>query len=183
MHAERCAPCGCDRLCCDRVHPGTDVSGRGAVDMRFGPSVLVRLPGNDASAPNAFFMAVDCAQPALRRWRRLGGQGKAAREPMIGRSINGSWRRATPLRMPSSFSVWIARARSIDCTGPGTCVEVGDYWAPHHGGRFHRAPCPRKHGSFAVPDPVLCARLRYAELNIYTRSRDHTAEARPAFYM
>jgi hypothetical protein len=55
---------------------------------------------------------------------------------MIARSVNGRWGRATELRMPTRYPAYIAHVNAISCTGPGSCVAVGDYSSDQSQGAF-----------------------------------------------
>jgi len=115
---------------------GMDAPGAAGAGARFGRSVAVRMPRNAAGYPDAFFLAAACVRPGscVAGGGYLDKAGFSA--PMIARSVNGRWGRATELRIPARYSAWTAYVSSISCTGPGTCVAVGAYSSPYHPGAF-----------------------------------------------
>ena len=106
--------------------PGVRVRRAG---VSFGRAVQIGLSAN-ATGNFAFLAAVDC----LRGGGCVAGGGYDSRVgagirelPMIVTESRGRWARARELALPSLRPGVLV---SVDCTGPGSCVALGNYLVP-----------------------------------------------------
>jgi hypothetical protein len=96
--------------------------------VSFGRAVEIRLPAMAGAEPDAFLFTVDCLRggECVAGGEYESGSINNPREhPVIVTESRGRWARGRELALPAAAQGLVT---SIDCTGPGACVAVGDYW-------------------------------------------------------
>jgi hypothetical protein len=106
------------------VRPGAAVASSGA-----SRAVEILAPANAGRNANAVAVAVSCA--SLSSCAVSGGYLDTAGDgqPLVATQARGRWGRAREVVLPPDAEAahQNAAAFGVGCTGPGTCVAVGDY--------------------------------------------------------
>ena len=100
-----------------------------ATPARPAGAVEIQAPANASTNQGAAATGVSC--PSLTSCALSGAYGDSAGDglPLVATQARGRWGRAREVALPGDAQTahQVSQAFGVSCTGPGTCVAVGDY--------------------------------------------------------
>jgi hypothetical protein len=93
--------------------------------------VALAMPSNANANPGAQVLSVSCAR--IGSCVAVGTYDSSSIQGFAATQSHGTWHRAQQLRLPSNSAAGISQLLAVSCTGPGSCVAVGNYQAMSRG--------------------------------------------------